>query len=136
MASLPRRFTESLTRVSARPERVTVRASSNTGPLTSPQAYGRHADTRASLPNMSNVVPTPKNAPLIVGVDVRDRERSDRRRPSPWIATTLVTRNVAPTGLAEYAFGSSSWADTGAHVTSTRPIGPMTRAAMVDMVRL
>ena len=66
MASLPRRFTESLTRVSARPERVTVRASSNTRPLTSPQAYGTATDTRASLPNMSNVVPTPKNAALIV----------------------------------------------------------------------
>ena len=45
----------------------------------------------------------------------------------------LVTRKVAPTGLAEYAFGSSSWADTGAHVTSTRPTSPMTRAAMLDM---
>jgi hypothetical protein len=49
----------------------------------------------------------------------------DRVRP--------LTRNVAPTGLAEYAFGSMSWADTGAHVTSTNPTSPMTDAAMFDM---
>ena len=104
---------------------MTVRASSNTCPLTSPQAYGTATDTSASLPNMSNVVPTPKNAPLIVA-STSVIGRLGSKTIDPVDRATLVTRKVAPTGLAEYAFGSSSWADTGAHVTSTRPTGPMT----------
>ena len=59
--------------------------------------------------------------------------RLGSKTTDPEDRATLVTRKVAPTGLAEYAFGSSSWADTGAHVTSTRPTSPMTRAAMLDM---
>jgi hypothetical protein len=86
------------------------------------------------LPNRSNVVPTPKNAALIVAsTSVIGRLGSKTIDPDD--RARLLTRNVAPTGLAAYAFGSSSWADTGAYVTSTRATSPETHAAMLDMVK-
>ena len=72
---------------------------------------------------MSNVVPTPMNAALIVA-STSVSGMLGSRTTDPEDRATLLTRNVAPTGLAEYAFGSSSCADTGAHATSTRPTSP------------
>src|SRR6188474_1695420 len=66
IAGLPTRLTESLARASARPDRVTLPASSPTRPVTVPQAYGSAAVTNASLPNSPNVSPPASGAPLIV----------------------------------------------------------------------
>src|SRR5688572_6617037 len=81
---------------------------------------------------MSNVVPTPKNAALIVA-STSVSGMLGSKTTDPEDRATLVTKKVAPTGLAEYAFGSSSWADTGAHVASTKPTSPVTHPAILDI---
>ena len=136
IASLPRRFTDNRSRASAIPDRLTVRASSNTLRLTCPQAYGNAADPSANVPNRPSVLPTPRNAALTPALTSAIGHVSSNTT-EPVDRATLRTRNVAPTGLTEYAFGSNSCAHSGAavtgatHASAITVVGDPGRAARV-----
>jgi len=111
-AGLPRRLMEKFTRVSARPERRTLRLCCNTAPLMFPQTYGNRAVSSPCRPNKPNVRPYPAVGMLRFALTL-DIGRVGSNRTDPVEYPNPSTRKFNPTGDAEYARGSRSCASTG-----------------------